>query len=455
MLKKIICLATAMAVTTGLLAGCSTSGSSSSQASGISSDALQTSAADTKKDVITEEFKISIASTSLGDAEDSDPANPVAKNTREYLEKTLKVKYPNVTVEWFNLPGDQYENLFKAKNASGTLEDVFAPNIQNPKSYMKAGVMADLSDSPWVKDVVESAKENCTYSGKWYGAPQQATVVGIFYNKKIFADVGASVPKTWAELLDVCGKIKSKGIDPFVGGFKDNWVLGMTWGTFVTAFMQSETENPSLELYNGKIKLDGPEYMKTINRLEELFKKNYFNKDCLSIGWDQSRPHFASGKAAMLIQGSWLPGMVNTLNKDLDMGFFPVPNDDGTAPLSVAPGPEWSVNAKTTHLEAAKEVVNIFSSRDGIVVRLKNQGLSAYKGYNVEYGIPVMTEISNILGSVKVVGNSGNYLASSANNKVCQEVLTKIAAGKTIESDMTDAQNLQEKDKSTIVPPEN
>ena len=455
MFRKLISLVVVVVMTTTFLAGCKTNNTTNVEES-TSTD--QQTSADTiaKEDATEEEFTISIASTSLGDAEDVDPDNLVAKNTREYVEKTIKEKYPSVKIEWYNLGSEKYNDLFKAKNASGTLEDVVQLNVANPKAYMKAGVLADLSDSPWIENAVDAAKDSCMYQGKWYASPLDVAVYGIYYNKKIFDEVGTTPPDTWSELLDVCEKIKAKGIDPFVGGFKDNWVLEMTYGMLVTTFVQDKIPNPSLEVYDGKITLDGPEYKKPLDKLDELFKNGYFNKDCLSIGWDQSRPYWVSGKAAMLAQGSWLPGMIASMDKTFEMGFFAFPNDDGTQPLRAGASAWWSVNAKSAHLDAAKEIVNIMASKECVRIRLKNQGICAFKDYDVEYNIAVVKEISNMLNTAKLVVKYFNeYIPTSASQKISSEALTKIAAGQPLGNEMVDAQKLFNQDKSTVVPPEN
>ena len=46
---------------------------------------------------------------------------------------------------------------------------------------------------------------------------------GILYNKKIYADLGLKVPKTWAEFEANNDAIKAAGIAPVGATFKDTW----------------------------------------------------------------------------------------------------------------------------------------------------------------------------------------------------------------------------------------
>ena len=46
---------------------------------------------------------------------------------------------------------------------------------------------------------------------------------GILYNKKIYAELGLSVPKTWAEFEANNEKIKAAGIAPVIATYGDTW----------------------------------------------------------------------------------------------------------------------------------------------------------------------------------------------------------------------------------------
>ena len=46
---------------------------------------------------------------------------------------------------------------------------------------------------------------------------------GIYYNKKIYADLGLKIPITWAEFMANNEKIKTAGNVPVVQTYKDTW----------------------------------------------------------------------------------------------------------------------------------------------------------------------------------------------------------------------------------------
>src|SRR3546814_1651862 len=63
-------------------------------------------------------------------------------------------------------------------------------------------------------------------------------LMGVYYNKAMFAELGLQVPKTYAEFKDVVEKIKAAGRIPIAFGNRDRWpatntmslIMGLTSG---------------------------------------------------------------------------------------------------------------------------------------------------------------------------------------------------------------------------------
>ena len=453
MLRKIVGVILGVSMLGTTLAGCS----GKNDAPSVSNEQTQSkeNTGSDSKVKSEEKFTLTYATTGLQVTGDGSPRDINAQNSINYYEEKFKELYPNATLELVSIPGNQYEELFRAKYSSQTLEDVVHLNVTNPKQYMKAGLLMDLSDQPWVQDVLPAAEETCMYDGKWYAAPQAVTAYGVFYNKDIFEKYNLEVPNTWAELMDVCETLKENGITPFLGGFKDTWLLQSAFEKgCVCPYLQTKYKDPTEAIYNGEITWDGPEMKVALDKFTELIRKGYYNADCLSIGWEQSIEVFKAGDAAMYINGSFFPGAVDTEEKQMNLGFFAMPNDDGTQKFVAAANAQWGVNAQSEHVEAAIDRVNIMSSKEAIEIVNNNANLSAFSDTNVEQANPVMNEIAELLNTSETVNNMA-YATGSASNKLYQELLTKIIAGKDLEeSDMADVQMLQEQDKSLVIAPE-
>ena len=77
--------------------------------------------------------------------------------------------------------------------------------------------LVDLTDEPFIANIVDVLQPVVSGDGKVYGVPAEAAMGGgILYNKKIYEDLGLSVPKTWDEFVANNEKIKAAGKAPVV-----------------------------------------------------------------------------------------------------------------------------------------------------------------------------------------------------------------------------------------------
>jgi len=381
---------------------------------------------------------------------------PQSKDFQAVAEKKFNEKYPNAKVEWDILVSEKYFDKMKAELASGSGDDVIFN--QNVPELAKAGYLADLSEQPWVKNMLDATKPTITYQGKVFGAAQTVATFGMFYNKKIFADLGLQPPANWKDFLAVCEKIKAKGITPVVGGFKDQWTLQY----LLSGLTEISSQNPKLEadFYSGKAKLNGPELQGALNKLGELAGKGYFNKNALTIDWPQTQIEFASGKAAMIYQGNWMPGVAEQTFKDKDftpfeVGFFPIADENGKVLMGVGPDHSVSVNAKSKHLQAAKDFLALTLSQEVLSVNLKDIAFSGIKGVDATYAQPAMTEISNALqkqpSALHELVYGTTFPKSSLDTLV--RAAQKVISGSKANGDLDEAQKNYDKDKSTLIMP--
>lgn len=452
MLKKIVTPLFMGLTIAALLAGCGNSGSSSSpSANGSVKESASTSAeSDASVTDSNEAFTITVSSWNLAD----EPLG-IVKAYRETFEAIYKEKYPNAKIEYLNTPSEKYFDVLKAQMASASAADVIQLQWTQLPLFAKAGYLADLSDMPFVSSIDGSAKIQSTYKGKVYAAPFDITTNGVWYNRQLFADNNITPPTTWHELLNVAETFKAQGITPFAGGFKDGWVAGMT----VNVFTPNEygDENFELDVYNGLKKVNGPEIQAAFEKLQLLYERGYFGPDALSNGWDMQRKMFEDGKAAMIIHGSYIAGLVNSEMQDkggMETGFFPMPSDKGDPVLSVGAGTLTAINAKTKHLQRAKDLLEAMYDPKAQIVRDIDSGtFPAMKGIDIDY-----KEIGN-KDFLQVVSNTrsiitGRYLPPSTGD-ICTKIFTKILAGKKFEASWLDeVDEALVRDKALINPPE-
>ena len=158
--------------------------------------------------------------------------------------------------------------------------------------------------------------------------PYQPNVFAFFYNEAIFEEAGvASVPTTWAELLDACEKIKAAGYTPIT--CDDAYIMCM-FGYHLGRLI--DEEGVTRVVMNGEW-AEEPAVLEMAKAYEELAAKGYFSETIASNVWPAAQnTELALGSAAMYLNGSWLPNEVKEMaGEDFRWGCFSYPAVDGGA----------------------------------------------------------------------------------------------------------------------------
>ena len=192
--------------------------------------------------------------------------------------------------------------------------------------------------------------------GKLMSVPYQPNVFNFFYNAKIFAEVGVSAPTTWAELLDVCAKIKAAGYTPIT--CDDAYITCMI-GYHLGRLVGEDGVRDIV--MNGK--WDDPAVVQFAKEYEELASLGYFSANIESNVWPNGQNvELAGGSAAMYLNGSWLPNEVKGITgEDFEWGCFSYPTvENGTVGLEAANygAQVYAINAKTEVADEAFQLIN-------------------------------------------------------------------------------------------------
>ena len=118
------------------------------------------------------------------------------------LADAYTAQHPNVTIEIETRPGGtEGDNIVKTRLATGEMTDIFWYNSGSLfQALNPTETLVDLSGEPFIANIAESFLPTVSQGDGIYGVPcETAMGGGILYNKKIYADLGLSVPTTWAE----------------------------------------------------------------------------------------------------------------------------------------------------------------------------------------------------------------------------------------------------------------
>ena len=308
-----------------------------------------------------------------------DASNKVEKQIVETFNKTSKVKVVLDTI-----PGADYQSKLNTVINTPQAPDIFfnwgGGSIQ---PYVKADLLLPLDDmiaaDPGLKsNFLPSFFNTAVIDGKSYGIPMRGTQpVLLFNNKKVLADAGLSVPKTWDELLNAVNVLKGKGITPFALGGGDQWPTLM-WYEYVF----DRVAGPELfqkALSGDKSAWESPESKKALGMLKQLVDAGAFGSNFDSVKFtDGGSPALlAKGKAAFELMGSWAYATQQDASPDFaknDLGYsnFPSVPDGKGDPADVVGNTNnfYSVLKKTKHPKEAAEFLKLMYSDEFVKAQL-------------------------------------------------------------------------------------
>jgi len=179
------------------------------------------------------------------------------------------------------------------------------------KGYVDSNVLQPLDDfyaQEKYADVIPAPLlAAVTIDGHPYSVPLNMHLENIlYYNLKLFEELGITPPTKFDELIAACDKIKAaKPEMACLGvGSKEKWE-----DPFVFDTMLLENGGPQyyVDLFKGNIDVaTDPVFKKSLEQLEQLIP--YINTDHSALTWDQAVKLVGDQKAAMTLMGTWAIG---------------------------------------------------------------------------------------------------------------------------------------------------
>ncbi|OXM87725.1 ABC transporter substrate-binding protein [Paenibacillus rigui] len=331
-INRVLSTATAVTLVAALIAGCGSNTADEAKNGAASGDS--------SKPVTLELFQYS----------------PEMADAMHQLADQYHKENPNVTIN-VTINQDNYFPLLKTKINSGNTPDIFMTGAYNDNvTYQDYSY--DLTNEPFMKNIVDTAKTGVTLNGKQLGYPLILQSYSFIYNKKLFADAGITeLPKTYAELEAAAKKLQDKGITPFANAYKEWWVMEQTL-TPVMASTGGNYQQTFADVNSGKKKLSDLKELSNVFPLLDLTLK-YSNPKPLETDFNSSVALFAQGKAAILHNGSWAEDSIRKIDPKIDMGYLPHPvgDDASKAGLMVDSNVVYRINKDSKNL---KEVLKFF-----------------------------------------------------------------------------------------------
>ncbi len=330
----------------------------------------------------------------------------------EALTNAYTALHPNVKFDIeIGMAGTEGDNLVKTRLATGEMNDIF---YYNSGSLLQAlhptDTLVDLTNQPYMANIVDSFLPTVSQNGQVFGVPVGfASAGGMLYNKKVFEQVGISVPTSWAEFEANNEKLLAAGIPPVIQTYGDTWTAQL----FVLAdFYNVAQADPTFaEDYTAnKAKYASiPAAVMGFQHLQEGFQKGWYEKDFATTKFDQGLQMLADGVGAQYPMLTQVMPTIETNYPDKvnDIGFFAQPGPDATKNGATVWMPLAFYVPKTSkHVAEAEDFLSFVASTagtDAITAKVKPAGPYLIKGATLPDDVfPFVKDLNGYINS----GNS-------------------------------------------------
>jgi multiple sugar transport system substrate-binding protein len=246
--------------------------------------------------------------------------------------------HPNILIERNSVPYPALMPKAVQEAASHTLPDLIALDNPTVASFAATGVLQPLDSFVHQQyqnsDFYSGPLSTMQYNGKIYGFPLGNNDLGIFYNKKMFADAHLNPPKTWSELTQDA-KILTKG---------------NTYGFVFSADADEEGTwqyEPFLWENGGDLNdVSSPQAVSALQFLTNMVQNGSASHGVLNWTQVDVETQFQEGHAAMMENGPWNIPLLEQAHIDYGVVPLPVPSAN-VKPATPLGGEELCVS--TTH----------------------------------------------------------------------------------------------------------
>lgn len=285
-----------------------------------------------------------------------------------------------IAIDYQIVPSDQYFNVLKTKLNSKEGPDLFGGQSGQSEikvNYNVAENAVDLSDQEWIKRMDPLSVKQVSLDDKVYALTiwDTSNSFVIAYNKKIFAEQGLSIPKTYEEFKQACLQIQKAGVTPIYEPIADGW-HHVLWFTELGPRFEELQPNLYDDLNSNKVKFSDDKTMQlAMTQLKEMYDLGFFGDNTFSDVGAETANKLGSGEFAMsLTAQSTLGDIVKAFpeQKAEDYGYFVIPLADNQIYYVNPGGPSKFIYSGSKHIDEAKLYLTYLAKQENLQYMLDN-----------------------------------------------------------------------------------
>lgn len=309
---------------------------------------------------------------------------PESQPIFEKAIKEFEASHPNIKINMPTIASAQYAAQLQAAVASNDLPDIFSNQAAVPTDQLyQLGLIHELDDL-FPQQKKEEFYEGTwtdgftTMNGKVYALPHftpRRFAHVMYYNLDVLKSAGLSekdVPKSWDELIAVGKKIREKNAEvyPLILGVKTDWLMGGFIGQMASAIYPDVLPNDGayagFNYKKGEYEHNSAGIVQTMKFIKQLQDDKLLHPNSLVIDYREASALFAGGKAAFVIDGTFLTSELQQNNKFNNFGVAPLPTKDGKPQYYAFQGETKAsvhVSKNTKHYEEVKQFLQFYMDR--------------------------------------------------------------------------------------------
>ena len=242
------------------------------------------------------------------------------KATFDKIVTAFKAKYPGTDVHQDISPSNDYQTNAMAQIRQGAVGDLFvAFRGAQFSSMIQAGLYTDLTSTNVADNYVPSLIAAGQSNGKQYGLPYQLVYNQPITNEDLVNQAGYSTPPgDWNSYLDLCDKLKSKGVVPLAWPGGDVGNAGQLFNSMI--MNEAPSDDMCAQIEAGTYKVTDTWFIDMLKKYQQLIP--YMQPNATGTAVEPAEQMFASGKAAMLATGSYHIAAVRALKATFPIGML-------------------------------------------------------------------------------------------------------------------------------------
>ena len=241
---------------------------------------------------------------------------------REYLEKIFKeyhAEHPDITLIRTVVPQGDFKSKLIQATATHSVPDIIILDNPDNQALAAQGTLADLTDrmKDWKYEYFKGPWSSTLYQGHNYGIPIQSNTLVVWYNLDLLTKASIEkLPVTWDEFRAVAKKLTEGNTYGLTFSANSTEV-----GTFtLLPFIWSA--GADLETFSS------PEAVKALTYLRDLVVTDKSaSRSVVTWGPSDLTNAWTSGRAAMMINGSWETPNIRDAKLSFKWTIGPLPKD--------------------------------------------------------------------------------------------------------------------------------